>query len=165
MDEWENIEDSVWSAPILRYKADMAALDLLIRSLVGLQKTLAMHIDLKSRCLIQLLSTSLLQVAAMRQELRPVSDFHNEVQEEVSIHRPVKLVVYVNKIEFLRRRKACVRVMAELREVLLDIHEQWKSTINRDPLLGNHPKTIFEGLKMLSEIPMDNASLPTPAEA
>jgi hypothetical protein len=60
MDEWEDIEDSVWRAPILPYKADMAALELLIRSLGVLQKTLVMYIDLKSRCLIQLLSTSLL---------------------------------------------------------------------------------------------------------
>jgi hypothetical protein len=59
----------------------------------------------------------------MRQDLRTVEDFHKEVREQVSIHRPVKLVVYVNKLEFLRRSRGCTRVMTELREFLGGIHE------------------------------------------
>ena len=31
----------------------------------------------------------------------------------------------------------------------------WLRNINRDALLGNHLKTIFEGLKMLCEVEMD----------
>ena len=39
------------------------------------------------------------------------------------------------------------------------------STISTDALLGSHLKTIFEGLKMLSELPMDDDTFLTPVDA
>ena len=142
MDAWENTKDSVYSE-ILRYKADIAALDTLTHSLGGLQETMAEHIDMKSRILITLIGTSLTQVAGMRQQLRPVQDFHKEVQERVSIHHPVKLVVYVNKNEFLRSREHCMSVMAELKPVLQKIHEHlmvWHAQeFGRFNVVEDHP--------------------------
>jgi hypothetical protein len=42
---------------------------------------------------------------------------------------------------------------------------EWKRTITRDVFLGNHLKTIFEGLKMLSELPMEDNTFLTPVAA
>ena len=84
------------------------------------------------------------EAAPMRQELSPVTYFHKEVQERVSIHSPVKLVVYVNKIEFIRQREACARVMANLRNVFPEINgylQHWHLLeFGKITLIEDHPE-------------------------
>jgi hypothetical protein len=41
----------------------------------------------------------------------------------------------------------------------------WMSVIERDAFLGSELRMIFEGLKMLCEVPIDEEPLPSPAEA
>jgi hypothetical protein len=41
----------------------------------------------------------------------------------------------------------------------------WMSVIERDAFLGAELRMIFEGLKMLCEVPIDKEPLPSPAEA
>ena len=43
--------------------------------------------------------------------------------------------------------------------------QTWLRHIDRDALLGNHLKTIFEALKMLCEVHMDDGPLPSPSTA
>lgn len=134
MQGWEDIEDSIWSGPILRYKNNLHALSVLVHTLEGLQATLAMHNDLKSRCLIPLLKNFLEHVPAMRQELRPLADFYMQDDE----HR-----VYVNRIEFMHWRRAGARLMTALRRAFRAMHEHleiWHvQEFGNFSLLDRHP--------------------------
>ena len=52
---WSDIDESKYKARILRYKADLEALRVVVRTLEGLPASLARHADLKSRCLIPII--------------------------------------------------------------------------------------------------------------
>ena len=115
MDKWENMDDSMWTPAILRYKDEEDALDLVIKGLGGLQTTIRKHTDLKSRSLVELLTDMLRETAPMRQDLRPVSDFYKEAEK--------KGEGYVNESAFERERRACERVMVQLKGFLSHTHE------------------------------------------
>ena len=115
MNKWENMDDSMWTPAILRYKDEEDALDLVIKGLGGLQTTMRKHTDLKSRSLVEFLTDMLRETAPMRQDLRPVSDFYKEAEK--------KGEGYVNESAFERERRACERVMVQLKGFLSHTHE------------------------------------------
>ena len=119
--KWEDIRGSTHGTEILRYKTDITALDATIRALEGLLDTMAMHIDLKSRCWIPLITASLPQLAALRQQLPPVSNVYRETEPAPDLSSdddPENLVRTVNTSQFLCHCKASAQVMAELKAVL-----------------------------------------------
>ena len=113
MSEWQHINSSTEARPIMRYRADITAIDVMLHSLGGLADTMAMHIDLKSRCWISLINASLPQLAALRQQLPPVSDIYQEKQQQGG-----QLLVSVNTTAFQRQRDAAARVIADLKAAL-----------------------------------------------
>ena len=124
---WKDITQSTYARDILRYKADITALDVIIRSLEGLKDTMAMHIDLKSRCMIPLITASLSQLANLRQQLPPVSNVYRETElppSSTSDHDPGYLVRTVNTSQFLSHHENSARVMADLKNVLADMREK-----------------------------------------
>lgn len=118
-EKWEKMDDSMWKELILRYKAEKDGLDLAIKGVEGLQSTLPKHRDLKSGSLIVLLSSMQRDMAPMREELRPVSDFYKEVATKEK-----KLESYVNGEAFRGERRACERVMVNLKKILSHTHTQ-----------------------------------------
>ena len=65
MSEWEDVTSSGNEEPVMRYRADIATLDVILHSLAGLADTMTMHIDLKSRCWISLINVSMPELAAL----------------------------------------------------------------------------------------------------
>lgn len=119
MSEWQHINSSEEGRRVMRYRADIIALDVILKSLGGLADTMAMHIDLKSRCWIALINASLPQLAALRQQVPPVSDFYREEQQQGG-----QLLVSVNPTAFQHQRAAAARVIADLKAALRDIRTQ-----------------------------------------
>ena len=119
MSEWQHINSSTEARPIMRYRADITAIDVILHSLGGLADTMAMHIDLKSRCWISLINASLPQLAALRQQVPPVSDFYREEQQQGG-----QLLVSVNTNAFQRQRDAAALVIADLKAALRGIRTE-----------------------------------------
>ena len=116
---WEDISESTHGTEILRYKSDITALDATIRALEGLLDTMAMHIDLKSRCWIPLITASLPQLAALRQQLPAVSNVYRETAPMPNSNLDPGIVVRtVNTSQFLSHYTNSSQVMAELKAVL-----------------------------------------------
>ena len=143
---WGDISDSTHGREILRYKADITALDVIIHSLQGLADTMAMHIDLKSRCWIPLITASLPQLAALRQQLPPVSNVYQETEpipDSSSDHDPRYLVRTVNTSQFLSHSTNSTRVMDELKHVLAGMRaklEEWHvQEFGNMTLIEDHP--------------------------
>ena len=143
---WEDIGQSIHSRDILRYKADITALDVIIRSLEGMKDTMAMHIDLKSRCMIPLITASLPQLAALRQQLPPVSNVYRETElppSSTSDHDPGYLVRTVNTSQFLSHSRNSALVIAELKHVLAGMREkldEWHvQEFGNMTLIEDHP--------------------------
>ena len=144
--KWEDIRGSTHGTEILRYKSDITALDATIRALEGLLDTMAMHIDLKSRCWIPLITASLPQLAALRQQLPPVSNVYRETEPAPDLSSdddPENLVRTVNTSQFLCHCKASAQVMAELKAVLAAMRailDNWHvQEFNNMTLIEDHP--------------------------
>jgi hypothetical protein len=144
---WEDIRQSTHGTQILRYKTDITALDATIRALEGLLDTMAMHLDLKSRCWIPLITASMPQLVALRQQLPPVSNFYQETEPPPSSNSdddPGNLVRTVNTSQFLSHYTNSAQVMAELKAVLAAMRaklDEWHvQEFGNITLIEDHPE-------------------------
>jgi hypothetical protein len=128
---FRDIEKSPKKARILRYKADLEALQKVVGTLEqphGLPELLAMHGDLKSRCLIPIIAGTLQEVAVLRAQLPPLSDWYRENTQPRPQPQHPEPDVTVSDWNFREQRKACERTLDEVKERLewLDGHlEDW----------------------------------------
>jgi hypothetical protein len=125
--EWQNIQDSACGPDILRYHADVDALDSLLFSLACLHDTMAMHTDLKSNCWVPLLSASLPQLEALRQQLPPVAAVYRMQLPTWPFPEDAQLLISVNAAAFRLHCEASARVMTELKSVLAGMREKLDS--------------------------------------
>jgi hypothetical protein len=128
---FRDIEKSPNKERILRYKADLEALQKVVGTLeqpYGLPALLAMHGDLKSRCLIPIIEGTLQEVAALRADLTPLSDWYRENMQPRPQPQHPEPDVTVSDWNFREQREACERTLDEVKERLewLDGHlEDW----------------------------------------
>lgn len=143
---WEDIRQSTHGEEIWRYKTDIEALDVIIRSVNGLATEIfPFHIDLKSRSLIVILKTKLMPpLEALRQQLPAVSDVYAGVLTPVSGRYSGAIVISVNTQQFIRQSEAATQVMVDLKSKLMHIHQlldQWfVQEYQNITLLEDHPE-------------------------
>jgi hypothetical protein len=144
MSEWQNIRHSACGPDILRYHADVDAVDSLLFSLAGLHDTMAMHTDLKSKCWVRMLSASLPQLAVLRQELPPVADVYRMQLPPFPMAADAQLLISVNAGAFRLHCEVSARVMAELKSVLAGMRDKldnWHGyEFGKITLIEDHPE-------------------------